>query len=72
MTKEIRMPDTNAFWPNGPNGTRLAVSVALVFEGGGQPISGAGGFTSRNTGCNSTGPGIDGAAGLHRNPGEEP
>ncbi len=28
------------FWPNG---TRLAVSLSLMFEGGGQPISGAGG-----------------------------
>jgi peptidoglycan/xylan/chitin deacetylase (PgdA/CDA1 family) len=29
-----------AFWPNG---ARLAVSFSLMFEGGGQPISGAGG-----------------------------
>lgn len=29
------------FWPNG---ARLAVSVSMMFEGGGQPISGAGGF----------------------------
>ena len=29
-----------AFWPNG---ARLAVSISLMFEGGGQPISGAGG-----------------------------
>jgi peptidoglycan/xylan/chitin deacetylase (PgdA/CDA1 family) len=28
------------FWPNG---ARLAVSISLMFEGGGQPISGAGG-----------------------------
>src|SRR5438309_1241405 len=28
------------FWPNG---ARLAVSLLLMFEGGGQPISGAGG-----------------------------
>lgn len=28
------------FWPNG---ARLAISVSLMFEGGGQPISGAGG-----------------------------
>jgi hypothetical protein len=28
------------FWPNG---ARLAVSFSLMFEGGGQPISGAGG-----------------------------
>src|SRR6266404_2465536 len=34
--------DRNAagFWPNG---ARLAVSFSLMFEGGGQPISGAGG-----------------------------
>src|SRR3984893_17914767 len=31
---------TSAFWPNG---ARLAVSLSLMFEGGGQPISGAGG-----------------------------
>lgn len=30
-----------AFWPNG---ARLAVSVSMMFEGGGQPISGAGGL----------------------------
>jgi peptidoglycan/xylan/chitin deacetylase (PgdA/CDA1 family) len=30
----------DAFWPNG---ARLAVSISLMFEGGGQPISGAGG-----------------------------
>ena len=29
-----------SFWPNG---ARLAVSIAMMFEGGGQPISGAGG-----------------------------
>src|SRR3954469_21070998 len=29
------------FWPNG---ARLAVSVSMMFEGGGQPISGAGGL----------------------------
>ncbi len=39
-TNEIPMPDTKAFWPNG---ARLAVSLSLMFEGGGQPISGAGG-----------------------------
>ena len=34
-------PSTNpGFWPNG---ARLAVSFSLMFEGGGQPISGAGG-----------------------------
>src|SRR5882724_11796659 len=37
-TKEIQMPD--AVWPNG---ARLAVSFSLMFEAGGQPISGAGG-----------------------------
>src|SRR5580704_15310045 len=31
---------TPAFWPDG---ARLAVSLSLMFEGGGQPISGAGG-----------------------------
>jgi peptidoglycan/xylan/chitin deacetylase (PgdA/CDA1 family) len=31
--------DTVGFWPNG---ARLAVSFSLMFEGGGQPISGAG------------------------------
>jgi peptidoglycan/xylan/chitin deacetylase (PgdA/CDA1 family) len=30
-----------SFWPNG---ARLAVSISLMFEGGGQPISGAGGL----------------------------
>src|SRR5260370_8378365 len=30
---------TPSFWPNG---ARLAVSLSLMFEGGGQPISGAG------------------------------
>jgi hypothetical protein len=30
----------NAFWPNG---ARLVVSISLMFEAGGQPISGAGG-----------------------------
>ena len=29
-----------SFWPNG---ARLAVSISMMFEGGGQPISGAGG-----------------------------
>jgi peptidoglycan/xylan/chitin deacetylase (PgdA/CDA1 family) len=32
--------DRAGFWPNG---ARLAVSFSLMFEGGGQPISGAGG-----------------------------
>ncbi len=31
---------TTSFWPGG---ARLAVSLSLMFEGGGQPISGAGG-----------------------------
>jgi hypothetical protein len=31
---------TSTCWPNG---ARLAVSFSLMFEGGGQPISGAGG-----------------------------
>ena len=31
---------TSGFWPNG---ARVAVSLSLMFEGGGQPISGAGG-----------------------------
>jgi peptidoglycan/xylan/chitin deacetylase (PgdA/CDA1 family) len=31
---------TGTFWPNG---ARLAISVSLMFEGGGQPSSGAGG-----------------------------
>ena len=30
----------SGFWPNG---ARLAISVSLMFEGGGQPISGSGG-----------------------------
>jgi peptidoglycan/xylan/chitin deacetylase (PgdA/CDA1 family) len=33
-------PSDPGFWPNG---ARLAVSLSLMFEGGGQPISGAGG-----------------------------
>src|SRR5260370_6452962 len=41
-TTTISRSDRNAggFWPNG---ARLAVSFSLMFEGGGQPISGAGG-----------------------------
>ena len=41
-TATINESDRNAagFWPNG---ARLAVSLSLMFEGGGQPISGAGG-----------------------------
>jgi peptidoglycan/xylan/chitin deacetylase (PgdA/CDA1 family) len=38
-TNESRRVES-AFWPNG---ARLAVSFSLMFEGGGQPISGAGG-----------------------------
>jgi len=34
------MNSGKGFWPNG---ARLAVSISLMFEGGGQPISGAGG-----------------------------
>jgi peptidoglycan/xylan/chitin deacetylase (PgdA/CDA1 family) len=37
-TATSRKPVT--FWPNG---ARLAISISLMFEGGGQPISGAGG-----------------------------
>jgi bacterioferritin-associated ferredoxin len=40
MTKEARMPDATSNWPHG---ARLAVSFSLMFEAGGQPISGAGG-----------------------------
>jgi peptidoglycan/xylan/chitin deacetylase (PgdA/CDA1 family) len=41
-TPTINTSDRNAggFWPNG---ARLALSFSLMFEGGGQPISGAGG-----------------------------
>jgi peptidoglycan/xylan/chitin deacetylase (PgdA/CDA1 family) len=41
-TMATNASDRNAggFWPNG---ARLAVSLSLMFEGGGQPISGAGG-----------------------------
>jgi hypothetical protein len=38
--EEIIMTTTEPFWPNG---ARLAVSFSLMFEAGGQPISGAGG-----------------------------
>lgn len=31
-------PKAKSFWPNG---ARLAISISLMFEGGGQPISGA-------------------------------
>ncbi|WP_201723807.1 polysaccharide deacetylase family protein [Bradyrhizobium sacchari] len=39
-TKETNMAATEAYWPNS---ARLAVSFSLMFEAGGQPISGAGG-----------------------------
>ena len=41
-TPTINVSDRNAgaFWPNG---ALLAVSLSLMFEGGGQPISGAAG-----------------------------
>ena len=32
------MSNTTPFWPNH---ARLAVSISLMYEGGGQPISGA-------------------------------
>ena len=35
------MPTSDRFWPND---ARLAVSFSLMFEAGGQPISGAPGF----------------------------
>jgi len=38
--QETAMPATEPFWPND---ARLAVSFSLMFEAGGQPISGAGG-----------------------------
>jgi peptidoglycan/xylan/chitin deacetylase (PgdA/CDA1 family) len=38
--EEITMAATEPFWPNN---ARLAVSFSLMFEAGGQPISGAGG-----------------------------
>ena len=37
---EAGMPPSTSFWPYG---ARLAVSFSLMFEAGGQPISGAGG-----------------------------
>src|SRR5258706_14867601 len=42
-TTTINVSDRNAggLWPNG---ARLAVSLSLMFEGCGQPISGAGGY----------------------------
>ncbi|QNI31658.1 polysaccharide deacetylase family protein [Alloacidobacterium dinghuense] len=39
-TMTTTQTQTKRFWPNG---ARLAVSISMMFEGGGQPISGAGG-----------------------------
>jgi peptidoglycan/xylan/chitin deacetylase (PgdA/CDA1 family) len=39
--QETNMANSSPFWPNN---ARLAVSFSLMFEAGGQPISGAGGF----------------------------
>src|SRR6202171_6183345 len=39
-TVDASAPNAAGFWPNG---ARLAVSFSLMFEGGGQPTSGAGG-----------------------------
>jgi peptidoglycan/xylan/chitin deacetylase (PgdA/CDA1 family) len=39
-TVDASTRNSTGFWPNG---ARLAVSLSLMFEGGGQPISGAGG-----------------------------
>src|SRR5258705_736314 len=36
QTINASAPNTNGFWPNG---ARLAVSLSLMFEGGGQPVS---------------------------------
>jgi peptidoglycan/xylan/chitin deacetylase (PgdA/CDA1 family) len=36
--EEVAMANTSSFWPNN---ARLAVSLSLMYEGGGQPISGA-------------------------------
>jgi len=41
VAEEKKMSDTSGFWPGG---ARLAVSFSLMFEAGGQPISGAGGI----------------------------
>jgi peptidoglycan/xylan/chitin deacetylase (PgdA/CDA1 family) len=38
--RSVRQPEGEGFWPNH---ARLAISLSLMFEGGGQPISGAGG-----------------------------
>ncbi|MBV9873580.1 MAG: polysaccharide deacetylase family protein [Verrucomicrobia bacterium] len=37
-------PAPSNSWSFWPNGARMAVSLSLMFEAGGQPISGAGGF----------------------------
>ncbi|MCW2625510.1 polysaccharide deacetylase family protein, partial [Mycobacterium sp.] len=50
------MTDTEAFWPEG---ARLAVTVPMQFEAGGQPISGAGGPITE--------PMLDGLADLGQN-----
>src|SRR5580700_8838638 len=39
-TQEVRIPKGTSTWPHG---ARLAVTFSLMFEAGGQPISGAGG-----------------------------
>jgi peptidoglycan/xylan/chitin deacetylase (PgdA/CDA1 family) len=39
-TQEVRIPKGTSIWPHG---ARLAVTFSLMFEAGGQPISGAGG-----------------------------
>lgn len=36
--KEATMTNATSFWPNN---ARLAISMSLMYEGGGQPISGA-------------------------------
>src|SRR5258708_36476696 len=38
--RRVSEPQGERFWPNN---ARLAISLSLMFEGGGQPISGAGG-----------------------------
>lgn len=40
-TKTMSTENNQSFWPNG---ARLAISISLQFEAGGQPISGAGGL----------------------------
>jgi hypothetical protein len=40
MKESIAMTEQSGFWPDG---ARLAVSVSMQFEAGGQPVSGAGG-----------------------------